>query len=239
MNTTPILEAMRADDVPARAAGLWVVRKQTLTMKMCQIDAAANPDKPFTPPGTYTFLERWTEATIFGKWTSTAGEVDKHRRGELVMNDIPSELRKHLDFVMKARGRILVTGLGLGCVVRGLLYRGNCDEIHLVERDASVIELCAAAVRDRRVVIHHADATRWLPEGRFDYAWHDLWADPDKNEPGLQAIHMRLMADLHRRCPNQGAWAMPRKYTKRLPELRLKAKTGFRQRHFKGKLQWK
>jgi hypothetical protein len=38
------------------------------------------------------------------------------------MNDFPQELKKHLDFVLRARGRVLVTGLGLGCVVRGL-YR--------------------------------------------------------------------------------------------------------------------
>ncbi len=210
MKISDILNAMRADGIPKGNSGLWQVKK-------CRIDDAASAKTVFenngtrVPPGTYTYLLRWTEETL-GK-----------AHGELVMNDFPCELRKHLDFVIKAHGRVMVTGLGLGCVIRGLLARGRVDRIDLIERDASVIKLCGASVADPRVTLHQADARDWLPPGMFDFAWHDLWSDPDKNEPHLQLTHMKLMSQLRKRVAYQGAWAMPRKFVRRLPEFRLGA----------------
>jgi hypothetical protein len=212
MTTEAILKAMRADGVPAGKSGFWTVRKVNITEESNRLFPAdalhANAGK-LPPPGRYTYLLRWTNDTLFKS------------HGELVMNDFPGELKKHLEFVMKARGRVLVTGLGLGCVVRGLLARGLVDSIDLVERDTDVIELCGASVADPRVKIHVADARKELPPGRFDYAWHDLWSDPDRDEPHLQVTHFKLMRKLMDRVGLQGAWAMPRKLTRRIPEFRL------------------
>jgi hypothetical protein len=211
-----ILTAMKADCVPVGVSGLWCVKKARINEPITHWEFAARNsfndsytcDPP--PPGKYTYLLRWTEATLHKSY------------GELVMNDFPGELKKHLQFIMVARGRVLVTGLGLGCVVRGLLARGRVDSIDVIERDADVLKLCAASVEHPKVTIHHADAREWEPDGKYDFAWHDLWSDPDKDEPNLHVTHMELMARFIKKIPRQGAWAMPRKYFRRLPELRLR-----------------
>lgn len=195
-----ILAAMRADSIRAERLGRWSIRKTNISAEQAarsRIVEAEGKGKR-VPAGQYTFLYCKTEPDGI--------------RGEVVMNDFASELKKHLEFILVARGRVLVTGLGLGCVVRGLLKHGRADEIHIVEREADVIGLCGKSVADSRVVIHHADALKWIPDRRFDFAWHDLWSDPLRKEQHLQRLHSRLIVRLVKRdlAEYQGAWAMPR-----------------------------
>lgn len=49
-----------------------------------------------------------------------------------------------------------------------------------------------------------------LPRQRFDCAWHDLWSDPDRNEPHLALIHSELFVRCHNAVSFQGAWAFPK-----------------------------
>lgn len=206
-----ILTAMRADAVPVGKCGPWYVQRRTLTLadvdlnRRLMLAGKVEPHQLFEV-GTFTWLWRHTQ-------TSALNEMP----GECVMNDMPYELKKHLQFVLRARGRVLVTGLGLGCVVRGLLAVGKVESIDLVERDVNVIRLCAGSVADPRVKMHRMDAREKLPPGLWDYAWHDLWSDPDKGEPNLHTIHMKLIATLRRRVRWYGAWAMPRRFSRGLP----------------------
>lgn len=188
-----ILDAMRADAIPAGASGLWYVAKAT-------VGALPFGDR-MDAPGSYTFLYRYTDSTML-------------RGGESVMSDNRLELAKHLDFVMRARGRVLVTGLGLGCVLRGLMARAQVESIDLVERDRDVIALVWPHIpKDPRVTLHCAEAVDWVKrhrDRRWDAAWHDLWTDTDSGEPSLPIVHQRLMLALRRRVGWQGAWHFPR-----------------------------
>lgn len=201
-----ILNAMRADTIPAASAGRWTVQHSTLKKRH------TDPKGDVIPPGRYTWLFCQTLATAL-----------EHNRGECVMNTTPAELRKHLQFILKARGRVLVTGLGLGCVVRGLLAHGQCDSIDVIERSPDVIHLCGASVADPRVRIRCTDALDFArhTQERWDFAWSDLWSDPERDEPHLQLIHMELMALLREKVGLQGAWAFPRRHARGLPEFRL------------------
>jgi hypothetical protein len=210
MNVQHILTSMRADCVPAGKAGRWTVSKRVLTpAKSKLMDHMAKVGKCHAvPPGNYTHLHCLTMATMMNP------------PGETVMNDFPCELRKHLEFIRVARGRVLVGGLGLGCVVRGLLAYGKVDAVDIVERSEDVIKLCGDSVQDSRVAIHHRDALHgFVRGGPWDYAWWDLWSDPEKDEPHLQVIHMKLIANFMDRVKHrQGAWAMPRKNSRVLRE---------------------
>src|SRR5947209_19945878 len=119
MNVSAILQAMRADAVPAGVAGRWAVEKCVISERDSAISRRVNS---FIPAGTFTVLCCHTMATMM------------KTRGETVMNDFPSELKKHLEFILSARGRVLVGGLGLGCVVRGLLAYGEVESIDVIER---------------------------------------------------------------------------------------------------------
>lgn len=136
--------------------------------------------------------------------------------GEVVMEDSVRELRRHLPIWMAAHGRVLNTGLGLGCVVRGLLTIPEVTHIDVVEIDAKIIEVVGAEFAGNpRVTIIHGDALALRPDGRrWDFAWHDIWTE---GNDGLQALHARMMVNLHPAVGRQGAWAFPRAIARRLP----------------------
>lgn len=206
-----ILSAAKADGIPASADGLWHIKKITLNK---DITAPKDGREVHVPAGSYTQLWRWTNDTV-GKRLS--GEPTEP--GELVMTDSPDELNTHLNFMLRARGRVLISGLGLGCVVRGCLANPAVSHVVCIERDASVLKMVKPHMPSNRLTILQADAISWvrnnLSRQRFDCAWHDLWSDPDKPEPHLQVNHSELFVRCHGKVGFQGAWAFP-KQEKRL-----------------------
>lgn len=157
-------------------------------------------------PGHTTCLYRWTDATLH------------QDHGECVMSDDPRELRKHLPILLKAEGRVLVTGLGLGCVVRGLLACPGVGWIDVVEIDRRIIDMVAPSIEDVRVDIHHGDALTldWPAGSRWDFAWHDIWHE----NPDTQVLHAKLLDRYDPMVGQQGAWGFPR-YFKRIWPQRL------------------
>jgi hypothetical protein len=132
MNSAEIDQIVAACRVPdsleEQRKGLWEIRRfgwpddfsghpiSNAVMKMKFREAGL---EPFTG---YTALLRDTQATL-------------HRNfGDVVMEDTPREIKKHLPILMNAFGKVLVTGLGLGCVVRGLLSRPAVKQIDVVEK---------------------------------------------------------------------------------------------------------
>lgn len=131
--------------------------------------------------------------------------------GEMVMHDYPQELAKHLDFMLRAHGRVLITGLGLGCVARGCLANPAVKEITVIERDNAVIDLVWPHM-PQIINLVEADAVQWCKETneQFDCAWHDLWTDDEKGEPHLQVVHSELLGAMLEKAKLQGAWEFPR-----------------------------
>ena len=201
-----ILNAARAESIPEGAAGLWHIKKIRLARS---ITAPKDGKLVTVPAGEYTQLWRWTNGTIQDRLDGKPTEP-----GELVMTDSPDELNTHLNFMLRAYGRVLITGLGLGCVIRGCLANPAVTHIVAIERDPHVIRLVKPHMPDDRLTILQADAVSWcannLPRQRFDCAWHDLWSDPDRNEPHLALIHSELFVRCHNAVSFQGAWAFPK-----------------------------
>lgn len=192
------MEACRAEAIPAGEKGLWRVKKLTVTQSMSvrRIDRK----RAIVPPGRYTQLFRWTQETA-------------HLIGELVMHDFPDELVTHLNFMLKARGHVLITGLGLGCCARGALANPAVKTVTIIERDPDVLHLVRPYMPvTPRLEIIQADALEWAAQNtrEFDWAWHDLWSDPDKGEQALQVSHAELLVRMAERVKNQGAWQLPR-----------------------------
>jgi spermidine synthase len=134
--------------------------------------------------------------------------------GSVVMEDSQEELRQHLPIWISARGRVLVTGLGLGCVVRGLLANPRVTHITVLELDKNIIRICGREfMNNPRVTIIHTDALKYQPKKgeRWDFAWHDLWNEDAPTEH-LQLLHARLFAKFKKHCGPQGAWKFPKIY---------------------------
>jgi hypothetical protein len=134
--------------------------------------------------------------------------------GEPLVFMSDAEWHDHRRVLELARGRVVVTGLGLGCVVRAMFARGRVERVTVVEREPDVIHLVwpplAAAYGDR-LELHQADAlTGPMPAGRWDLAWHDIW-------PTISGLNLPEMYQLRRRyrrrarrqlCWGEGmAWA--------------------------------
>lgn len=197
-----LLIAARANAIPSGLSGLWRVKKVNIPHPIfAHCGDLLDRDKGATiPAGRYTALHRMTAATM-------------HTDGELVMHDVPHELKSHLNFMLRARGGVLITGLGLGCVVRGVLANPAVHHVTVVERDADVLRLVEPFMpKSKRLTIIPDDALEYAKttRERFDYAWHDLWVDPDYEEKHLQVIHGELMCALFGKADWQGAWRFPR-----------------------------
>ena len=193
-STRALLEAMRADGIPPGRSGLWAVKKAALVH-----EREGYPGREPVPPGLYTSLMRVTACSP---------------TGYSVMCDDPVELSRHLEGVISARGRVLVTGLGLGCVLRGLLCNPRVAHVDVLERSAHVMKLVEPYLpRSERYTIHVAEAEGWLRANRgrrWDYAWHDVWTDESGGEEHLSVKHAKLMSLVRGRVGAQGAWALPR-----------------------------
>jgi hypothetical protein len=119
------------------------------------------------------------------------------------MSNTPAEVKDHEHFINIATGDILITGLGLGMCVQGLLKkdpnRDTVKSITVIEKSQDVINLVAPSITDPRVTIIHADAFTYEPEGMFDYVWHDIW-------PGIDADNLFKMKTLYKHYEDHSAW---------------------------------
>ena len=190
-NVEDFLKAMRADSIPAGEKGLWNIRK----FKIEKFILSPDKNKVITP-GNYTQLSKVTWASI-------------HLGVECVMADYDAELFTHMNFIQKARGRVFVSGLGLGCVLRGLLLKDDVTRIDVVEKNQEVIDLvCPFVSKYERLNLRKMDVLKIKLNGEsWDYGWHDISTDGNK---GLAKKHAAIIAMLHSRIKQQGAWNFPR-----------------------------
>lgn len=187
------------ESVQPQEFGLWEIKRQTLDGVAAYMAGSRS----------MTVLCRWTEATL------------QNPAGEVVMEDSHRELCRHLPIWFAAHGRVLKTGLGLGCVVRGLLAKPEVEHVDVVEIDADIIRVIGPEFDGNpRVTIHHADALTWdFGERRWDFAWHDIWTEGNDH---LQVLHAQLIARYGPAvAAKQGAWMLPRLVHRIAPERLL------------------
>jgi len=171
-------------------------------------------------PGDAASKMLWAGLHVFDEVTllRRATLATLHLGGEVVMDDGAVELRRHLPIWLAARGRVLVSGLGLGCVVRGLLASPLVDLVDVIEIDRHILRAVGPEFEGNpRVRLHHGDALsfEWPAEARWDVAWHDIWCDGS----GLQVLHAQLLARYQGRAARQGAWMLPRFVKRRVGGL--------------------
>ena len=198
-----ILKESSASSIPVGSSGLWFIHKKH--HKEPRTEDYRGQER-ILPAGEITYLMRTTEAT-----------VHLNPPGDVVMEDSIFELKTHLGFILEASGNVLITGLGLGCVIRGLLVNPNVKNITCIEKSGDVLKLVQPYMPADRLEIIQADALEWTKDNQFqfDYAWHDLWTDRCKGEPHLDVWHTKLIKNCVKEVKNQGAWRYSR-FLKRL-----------------------
>ena len=181
-------------DVPPGTSGDWEVKRFTVNAEQAKLEAlraACNPQRAdrSVPEGTYTQL-------LHG--------------GTVVMSDTPAEIREHNDLFYRAKGKVLITGLGLGVALNGVMMHPIVEHVTVIEQSQDVINLTGHHWKRRfgdRLQIIHDNALIWYPAANvgFDTIWHDIWDSIcTDNLEQMKFLHRRF----GRRCYGwQGSWS--------------------------------
>lgn len=100
------------------------------------------------------------------------------RNGEVVMSNTPDEISDCYTFLSRAKGSVLINGLGLGVLVKALIEKPEVTDITVIENSEDVLKLSGPTYeKDPKVTIIHDDCFTWEPpKGKiYDAVWHDIW----------------------------------------------------------------
>lgn len=174
------------DVLPAGKLGLATVSHFEVTptnARFTSFRAIVTGRDEYIPPGRYARL---------------------HVGSTLMMTDTPMERRSNLEVIRRARGHVLVAGLGLGMILHPILKTPEVTRVTVVEKYGDVIRLVGPSLPQEKLELVEADIFTWAPEKgtRFDVLYFDIW-------PTITLDNLPEMATLHRRGARwkaPGAW---------------------------------
>jgi len=128
------------------------------------------------------------------------------RGGGTVMSNTPDEICDLWPFLQAATGSVLINGLGLGVALTAILAKINEDgspavsQVVVIENSPEVVDLVSPTFKkDLRVYFALGDAFRFVPTGKFDAVWHDVWDD-------ICSDNLSQMHTLHRKYGHKAKW---------------------------------
>lgn len=191
----PARYGLRKVSIPEGENGAYRVEKFEISEEGAKFH---NMRASFQPPRSGG--ARWVEPGEYTKLT---------HNGNCIMSDTPAELTDHIPIARKAKGRILITGLGIGVVIQACLGKQEVEKVTVLEIAEEVIQLVGPHYKERygnRLEIIHTDAREFQPAtgDHWETAWHDIWEDIcGDNWKEMQRLkdHYALF------CSWQGCWA--------------------------------
>ncbi len=138
----------------------------------------------------------------FGVERTRPGKYARLRiNGEVVMSDTDMELRTNVEAVQKARGAVLIGGLGLGVITLPILRKSTVRSVTVVEKNPHVIAAVEEQIRSQVTgnqsagfVVHCGDVHKWRPNPdficKYDFIYLDIWQD-------LCTDYVKDMRELH------------------------------------------
>lgn len=128
----------------------------------------------------------------------------KHE-GQIVMSTTRMERRTNTTFVLRARGRVLIAGLGLGFVLHPVLLKDEVEHVTVVERNQEVIHLVRPSLSAyNKLTIVYGDIHTYEPArgARWDTIYFDIWNTIcDDN-----LVEMRKLRRKFRKNLARGGW---------------------------------
>lgn len=119
------------------------------------------------------------------------------QNGEYWMSDTPQEANTINPFAIKAHGKVVTFGLGIGYFVFMALLNPNVESVTVVEWSEDVINMFKEHLlpqfpRNDKITIIHGDAFEYYNEeflSKFDYSFADIWKS---NDDGYEMIERML-----------------------------------------------
>lgn len=96
----------------------------------------------------------------------------------------PNEVETMEPFIKKAKGNVLVLGLGMGYVPFMILDKSEVKHITIIEKDQNIINLFNKLLfpyfpNKDKITIIKDDALKYQPKQKYDYIFADLWHTPE------------------------------------------------------------
>lgn len=96
----------------------------------------------------------------------------------VIMSNTPMERKTHIEAINKAKGNVLVAGLGLGMYLQNIKDKEEVTSITVIEKSKEVIELIAKYFKDcQKIKIINEDIFNYTPDIKFNFAFLDIWSD--------------------------------------------------------------
>ncbi|MGH9427836.1 MAG: hypothetical protein ACRD2L_16235 [Terriglobia bacterium] len=100
--------------------------------------------------------------------------------GKTMMSDTRHERLTNWEIQHRARGNVLLAGLGIGMILHPILEKEEVTSVTVVEKEADVIALIAPTLpKSKKLTLVCADIFTWKPpvNRKYDCIYFDIWAD--------------------------------------------------------------
>lgn len=100
--------------------------------------------------------------------------------GKTMMSDTRHERLTNWEICHKARGNVLVAGLGIGMILHAIIPKDEVQSVVVVENELDVITLISPTLpKSDKLEVIYGDIFSWKPpEGKkFDCIYFDIWSD--------------------------------------------------------------
>ena len=132
------------------------------------------------------YLDEYKEYSRIGYFSSDFPYLALTEGNNVWMSLNPNEIETMKPYIAKAKGDVLVLGLGMGYVSYMISLKEEVKSITIIEKDKEIIELFKKALlplfpNKNKIKIIEDDAIRYLnkKEATYDYIFADLWHDPE------------------------------------------------------------
>ncbi len=135
---------------------------------------------------------RW--AAIRRESISPGSYVRLYVNEQLMMSNTTMEQNTNREVIHRAKGDVLVAGLGIGLILVPILAKLEVDTVTVVEKYQDVIDLVAPRIQHPKLTVVCADIMAWNPppDQKFDTIYFDIW-------PDICTDNLKQINTLHRR----------------------------------------
>ena len=112
------------------------------------------------------------------------------KNSEIWMSLNPNEIKTMEPYISKAKGHVLVLGLGMGYVAFMMANKKEVKSVTIIEKDSNVINifnnlLYPSFKNKEKIKVINDDAINYLKQKQkgYDYIFADIWHSPDDGLP--------------------------------------------------------
>lgn len=133
--------------------------------------------------------EDYREIQKVGYFASSVEYLAFAQKGEVWMSIIPNEINTHIGPISHAHGNVVTFGLGMGYFVFHAIEKDDVKSLTVIEKDRKIINFFNQYIlpqlsKREKINIICADAYSYIKENHdFDYAYVDLWHNPNDGLP--------------------------------------------------------